>query len=84
MPFHFLVDADHEASKRLGIFAKDGLPAGLQVLGYRSDTVWPTVIMTDADGTILFADLTDNYRVRPEPDAFLAVFEARVPAPATA
>ncbi len=79
VPFHFLVDTDHKASKRLGIFAKDGLPAGLQVLGYSSDTVWPTVIMTDANGMILFADLTDNYRVRPEPDAFLAVFEGRTP-----
>jgi peroxiredoxin len=84
VPFHFLVDADHKASKRLGIFAKDGLPAGLQVLGYSSDTVWPTVIMTDADGTILFADLPDNYRVRPEPETFLAVFEGRLPMPTTA
>ena len=84
VPFHFLVDANHQASKRLGIFAKDGLPAGLQVLGYSSDTVWPTVIMTDADGTILFSDLTDNYRVRPKPDTFLAVFEGRRPTPATA
>ena len=39
-----------------------------------SDTVMPTVIMTDASGTIIFADLTDNYRVRPEPDVFLEVF----------
>lgn len=84
VPFQFLVDADHEASKRLGIFAKDGLPAGLQVFGYDSDTVWPTVVMTDADGTILFADLTDNYRVRPEPDVFLKVFEGQPPAQAVA
>ena len=74
-PFQFLVDSEHRASRYLGIFAQDGLPAGLQVLGYSSDTVWPTVVITDAEGKILFADLTDNYRVRPEPSTFLAVFE---------
>lgn len=74
-PFQFLVDSEHRASRHLGIFAQDGLPAGLQVLGYSSDTVWPTVVITDAEGKILFADLTDNYRVRPEPGTFLAVFE---------
>jgi peroxiredoxin len=73
VPLHFLVDSEHRASKRLGIFAQDGLPAGLQVLGYSSHTVWPTVVITDELGRILFADLTDNYRVRPEPRAFLEV-----------
>jgi hypothetical protein len=33
----------------------------------------PTVIITDPDGTILFADETDNYRVRPEPGLFLEI-----------
>lgn len=47
---------------------------GMEVLGYDSDTVMPTVIMTDATGKILFADLTDNYRLRPEPETFLKVF----------
>lgn len=81
VPFRFLVDAEHRASKRLGIFAKDGLPAGLQVLGYSSHTVWPTVVITDAAGKILFADLTDNYRVRPEPTTFIAVLEGASPTP---
>jgi peroxiredoxin len=73
VPFEFLVDSQHLAAKRLGIFAKDGLPAGLQVFGYDSDTVWPTVVITNAEGQILFADLTDNYRVRPEPSTFIEV-----------
>jgi peroxiredoxin len=75
VPFQFLVDPGQHAAKQLGIFAKDGLPAGLQVLGYDSDTVWPTVLITDAQGEILFVDLTDNYRVRPEPSSFFAVFD---------
>ncbi|MBQ0727682.1 MAG: redoxin domain-containing protein [Thalassolituus oleivorans] len=75
-PMSFLVDHDNAMAKRLGIAALNGLPAGLEALGYDSDTVMPTVIMTDAHGKILFADLTDNYRVRPEPDVFLNVFTA--------
>jgi hypothetical protein len=67
--------APRRAAKQLGIFAKDGLPTGLQALGYDSDTVWPAVLITDAQGEIRFVDLTDNYRVRPEPSSFFAVFD---------
>jgi hypothetical protein len=35
-----------------------------------------TVVISDPDGTIIFADLTDNYRVRPEPSTFLAALDA--------
>lgn len=73
-PMKFLVDSANRMADRLGIKAESGLPAGLEALGYDSDTVMPTVVMTDAEGVILFADLTDNYRVRPEPDVFLEVF----------
>ncbi|CAA0104009.1 Putative peroxiredoxin bcp [Zhongshania aliphaticivorans] len=73
-PMSFLVDQDNQMANRLGIAATQGLPSGLQALGYDSDTVMPTVIMTDAQSKILFADLTDNYRIRPEPDTFLKVF----------
>jgi hypothetical protein len=31
------------------------------------------VVITNARGEILFADLTDNYRVRPEPSTFVEV-----------
>lgn len=73
VPFHFLVDRGNRAARKLGIEAPAGTPFGFQALGYSSDTVLPTVIITDADGKILFADLTDNYRVRPEPATFLKV-----------
>lgn len=74
--FNFLVDVNNKAAKKLGIFHKNGLPFGMQVLGYDSNTVMPTVIVTDKNGKILFADLTDNYRVRPEPDTFFKVLDA--------
>ncbi|MCH9651244.1 MAG: peroxiredoxin family protein [Deltaproteobacteria bacterium] len=73
VPFHFLVDEDNQVARRLGIDAAKGLPAGLEVLGYDSDTVLPTVIITDEKGTILYADLPTNYRLRPEPSEFLRV-----------
>ncbi len=71
--FHYLVDKENAMAKRFKIFAKNGLPMGLQTLGYDSDTVLPTVLVTDEQGKIIFADLTDNYRVRPEPATFLDI-----------
>ncbi len=72
--FKYLVDKNNKAAKALGIFAKSGLPMGLQALGYDSDTVMPTVILTDNKGKIIYSDLTSNYRVRPEPQDFLKAF----------
>ena len=74
--YHFMVDENNQAAKRLGIDATHGTPKGLEVLGYDSDTVLPTAIITDNEGKIIFTDQTDNYRVRPEPDTFIKVFEA--------
>jgi len=70
VPMFFLRDRDNEAAKILGILHEWGTPMGMQVLGYDSDTVLPTVILTNAKGEIVFADQTDNYRVRPEPEVF--------------
>ncbi len=75
VPFHFWVDKKNQVAQQLGIFAKNGLPAGLEVMGYDSDTVMPTLIITDTKNKIIFADLTNNYRVRPEPETFLKVLD---------
>ena len=71
--FDFLTDEHNRAAQTLGIANAYGVPMGMQVLGYDSETVLPTVIITAAGGRILWADETDNYRVRPEPDLFLDV-----------
>ena len=73
MSFDFLTDEDNRAAQTLGIANAYGVPMGMQVLGYDSETVLPTVIITAAGGRIQWADETDNYRVRPEPELFLAV-----------
>lgn len=71
--FDFLRDEGNRAARALGIEHPQGLPMGMQVLGYDSDTVLPTVIITDVGGRILWAHETDNYRIRPDPDVYLAV-----------
>lgn len=78
--FDFLTDEHNRAAQTLGIANAYGVPMGMQVLGYDSETVLPTVIITAAGGRILWADETDNYRVRPEPDLFLDVLRERRPA----
>jgi len=71
--FGFYTDEGNRAARALGIASAWGVPFGMQMLGYQSETVLPTVIITDPGGKILWADETDNYRVRPEPQTFLNV-----------
>ncbi len=77
VPFDFFTDEGNRAAERLGIAHRNGLPAGMQALGYASDTVLPTVIITASGGEILWAHETDNYRVRPEPQTYLEVLQAQ-------
>ena len=67
---------NNPAATQLGILDKWGTPMGMQVLGYESDTVLPTTVLTDSRGHIVYSDQTDNYRVRPEPEAFEALMKA--------
>ncbi len=74
-PMRFMTDRGNRAAEVLGIREKAGLPAGMQALGYDSDVPRPTVFITAAGGRILFCDLTENYRVRPEPAQYFAVLD---------
>lgn len=78
--FRYLRDDGLEAARRLGIVNPDGTPAGM--VGYESDTVLPTLVVTDADGRIVYADQTDNYRARPTPETVLAALRSAGLAPA--
>ncbi len=71
--FEFYTDPNNQTAQDLGIANKFGVPMGMQVLGYDSETVLPTVIITDAKGNVIWLHETDNYRVRPEPDVFMDV-----------
>lgn len=72
----FYSDTGNAAGRLLGIDNPASLPLGVELLGYRSETVLPTVIALAPGGEILWTHETDNYRVRPTPNALLAVFEA--------
>jgi peroxiredoxin/energy-converting hydrogenase Eha subunit A len=70
--FRFWVDQGNQVAEALQICVRNGVPFG--VAGdYPAHSVMPTVVVTNAHGTILYADQTDNYRVRPEPDIFIAI-----------
>ena len=73
VPMTFLVDTDLKSARLLKIAIDDAVPMG--VFGYDVDSVMPTVIMLNNEGEIIFADLTDNYRVRPEPSTFIKIFD---------
>lgn len=70
----FYSDTGNAAGRLLGIDNPASLPLGMELLGYRSETVLPTVIAVAAGGEILWTHETDNYRVRPTPAEILAVF----------
>lgn len=72
VPFHFWVDQGNAVAESLDIAVRGGVPVGVH-RDYHADTVMPTVVVANANGTIIYSDQTDNYRVRPEPDIFLAL-----------
>jgi peroxiredoxin len=76
VPFRFWVDRDLRAARALDIVDEFGVPGGKLAQTHGAHTVMPTVIITDADGRIVFTDQTETYRVRPEPEVFLRVIDA--------
>lgn len=81
--FDFLTDEGNAAARTLGIAQEHGLPIGMQMLGYDSETVLPTVIIIGKDGKVIWTHETDNYRIRPEPDVYLDVLRRHRAALAT-
>ena len=76
VPMRFCVDKGNRIARQLGIEHRGGVAFAMEALGYDADTVLPTVLITDPHRTLIFADLTDNYRLRPEPSTFLAALDA--------
>jgi len=69
--FEFFTDEDNVAARILEIEQKHGLPMGMQMMGYDSDTVLPTVVILDRQGKVVWVHETDSYRIRTEPDVYL-------------
>ncbi len=75
LPGAFLRDPDGLAARTLGLHAPGATPAGLELLGYPRDAAVPTVVLIDADGIVRFIEVAENYRLRPDPDAYLTYLE---------
>lgn len=71
-PMTFAVDEGLELAKKWKLVHVGGATAGQQDDG-ALDTVFPTIVVTDASNKIVWMDETDNYRVRPEPEVFLSI-----------
>lgn len=71
------VDSDLELARSLGLLELGGTPPGLTLLGHPTDSVRPTMLITDARGEILYVDRCDDARRRPEPATFLRVLDRR-------
>jgi len=71
IPARFLRDRDNRVARQLGIYAPGATPAGLEALGYPANAALPTVIVVDEAGLIRFIEVAENYRLRPDPDAYL-------------
>lgn len=74
--FRFMTDSGNKVADALGIVSDFGIPTGFEALGYDTEAPMPTVIITNAEGQVVWADQTDNYRVRPEPATFIGVLQA--------
>lgn len=75
VPMQFLVDKDNQVARALGIAHENGVPKIVEPMGYESETVLPTVIITNEDGRIIYINMTDNYRIRPEPAEYIRVID---------
>jgi peroxiredoxin len=71
LPGAFLRDPEARASTSLGLHMTGATPAGLDVLGYPADAAIPTVLVVDANGTVRYIEVADNYRLRPDPSVYL-------------
>jgi len=73
VPFVFLTDKNNEAAGKLGLKHQDVLPKGMELMGYSSDTVFPTVLVTNKQGKIIYLDETPSFRDRPDPKEYLSI-----------
>ncbi|MDF1691937.1 MAG: peroxiredoxin family protein [Zhongshania sp.] len=70
----FCIDEGNLAARSLGIAHRYGVPLG--ILGYGQDTVLPTALIVDERGKIVYADLTENFRVRPKAKTLISALDS--------
>lgn len=68
--FEFWLDEDLSIAKSLRLLHRRGVPAA-EKSRYGNDTVWPTALVVDAEGTIRFVELSKHIVDRPDPRTLL-------------
>ncbi len=70
--FDFWLDADLAITKQLGLLEKAGVPDDHRK-EYGEDTVWPTVLVVDRNGIIIYSKLSKTITDRPDPKDLVQV-----------
>lgn len=73
--FEFWLDEDLAIAKLLGLVQTSGVPTDSRD-EYGEDTVWPTSLVVDGEGTIRYASISRMIADRPNPQKFVQVLEA--------
>jgi peroxiredoxin len=69
-------DDNLKASKIIGIDHKASLPLGLEILGFKSDAIYPTIIIVDRNRMVKYVHQTNDYRKRPSPSFFITLLKS--------
>ena len=70
--FEFWRDEDLAIGRQLGLLHDAGVP-GNQRADFGNDTLWPTSLIVDADGTIRHTELSRFIADRPDPEKLLRI-----------
>lgn len=68
--FDFWLDESLEATRTLGLLLENGVPRDY-LKEYGSDTIWPTSLVIDREGTIRYVELSKHIIDRPNPKTLL-------------
>lgn len=72
--FDFWLDDDLAVIRQLGLLLEGGVPKSYGK-EYGKDTVWPTALVVDASGKIVYAGLSKHISDRPDPKVLLREVE---------
>ncbi len=73
--FEFWLDDTLSAATKLGLLLPEGVPKD-HIEEYGKDTVWPTALITDSDGTIRYSKISRYIFDRPDPEVLLKHLKA--------
>lgn len=68
--FDFWLDEGLASARQLGLLLEGGVHDEYRD-EYGADTLWPTAVVTDAEGTIVYVNLSKTLRDRPDPKELL-------------